>query len=97
MPGLQAALNTAIQLRNDNTFTRINLTDNATSLPAWVNNNSMTAATATLDLSAMTGLTPSFDFSTITNGEFKTLILPNGVGQSNTTGWANNSGTTWTR
>jgi hypothetical protein len=94
---LSDATVTAITGQIADKFTRINLTGNATSLPAWVNNTSMTAATATLDLSAMTGLTPSFDFSTITNGEFKTLILPNGVGQSNTTGWANTSGTTWTR
>ena len=95
---LSAATVDAITGQIANKLTRINLTGNATSLPAWVNNTSMTKNTgATLDLSAMTGLLSPFSFATITNAEIKTLILPSGVTQSNTTGWTNSSGTTWTR
>ncbi|QOL20221.1 leucine-rich repeat domain-containing protein [Candidatus Bodocaedibacter vickermanii] len=95
---LSPATVTAITTSNANKLTRINLTGNATSLPAWVNNNSMTKDTgATLDLSTMTGLLSPLNFATITNAEIKTLILPSGVTQSNTGGWTNSSGTTWTR
>jgi hypothetical protein len=78
-------------------FTTINLNGNATTVPAWVNEPNITGDSTTLNLSAMTGLTAPFDFATLTNGELTTLTLPNGVATSNTTGWTNTSGETWTR
>ncbi len=88
---------TNINTTNANSkFNRINLTGALTTLPTLVNNSNTTTTDTTLDLSAVTGLT-SFNFATITNTAIKTIILPNSVTSSNTTGWANSSGTTWTR
>ncbi|QOL19387.1 beta strand repeat-containing protein [Candidatus Bodocaedibacter vickermanii] len=85
-------------LNEGNKVIRIYLTGNVTTLPTWVNNASLTKdAGTTLDLLAATGLGASFNFTTITNPDIKTVALPSGVTASNTTGWGNHADTTWTR
>ena len=75
---LSAAIVTAITVESANKFSRINLVGNATSLPAWVNNNLMTVAPATLDLSAMMGLPATLNLTGL-NPEITTVILPTNV------------------
>lgn len=93
---LNATTTTTLNTTNANSkFNRINLTGTFTTLPTWINDSTTAAASATLDLSAVTGLT-ALNFTTITNTQIKTIILPTGVTSSNTTGWTK-TGNTWTR